>query len=162
MTQEELHELLEYKPITGEFFWRKKPAKQIPIGAPAGYAAKDGYTYIRISGTLYYAHRLAFLYMTGAWPKSLVDHDNRVRSDNRWSNIKEATHLDNAKNVGLSKNNPSGVTGVGWDKAKQLWYAHITVNYKKQFLGYFDNIPAAAEVRLAAAKAHNFHPNHGT
>ena len=161
MTQEELHKLLEYKPITGEFFWKIKPAKQIPIGALAGYTAKNGYTFIRISGVLYYAHRLAVLYMTGAFPKHLVDHDNRVRSDNRWINLIPATYQDNQRNAGMSLNNTSGVTGVGWDKKKQRWYARITVNAKGRFLGYFDNIPDAAAARKAAERALGFHPNHG-
>lgn len=161
MNQEKLKELLHYDPVTGDFTWRVKPAKQIPIGAKAGYTAKDGYVFIRITGTLHYAHRLAFLYMTGAFPNSLVDHNNRVRNDNRWNNLVDSTHTQNMRNCTRSKNNSSGVNGVLWDRKKNKWMAQITVNYKKKFLGYFDDIPTAAAARLAANTLHGFHTNHG-
>lgn len=40
----------------------------------------------------YFAHDLAYLYMTGEWPKSPIVHLNGDKSDNRWVNLKES-HL---------------------------------------------------------------------
>jgi len=160
MTQQELMALLHYEPMTGIFTWKVRPSNRVKVGDVAGYASGE-YIFIRIKGKLHYAHRLAILYMTGVMPPELVDHDNRVKSDNRWDNLKDATPTQNMQNTAMSKNNTSGVTGVGWDKAKKAWCASITVNYKKLFLGYFDDIPAATEVRLAAEHLHGFHPNHG-
>ena len=160
MTQEELKEILEYRPDTGEFFWKVKTSLRVEVGKRAGYQ-RGGYVFIRIKRKLYYAHRLAFLYMTGSWPTHFVDHDNRIRSDNRWSNLKEVSALQNARNASLSKNNTSGTNGVHWDKAKEAWAAVITVERKTKFLGYFDNIPAAASARKIAEQLHGFHPTHG-
>ena len=160
MDQQELQRLLEYCPETGIFTWRVKPAKQIAAGTEAGYQ-KNEYRYIRISGTLYYAHRLAVLYMTGKMPSEQVDHDNGIRGDNRWKNLKEANPTKNRRNAAKSKNNTSGTTGVIWDKAKQMWFARITVNYKEIFLGYFTDIDEAISVRKTAETTHGFNPNHG-
>lgn len=161
MTQDELKKLLHYCPITGAFTWVTRPSNRVKIGDVAGFIATDSYVFIRIAGTLYYAHRLAFLYMTGAWPADLVDHDNHTRSDNRWSNLKAANSLQNTQNAALSKNSTSGINGVLWDTRKKKWMAHITINHKKKFLGYFDEIGAAASARKAADSAFGFHPNHG-
>jgi hypothetical protein len=160
MTQKELMELLRYDPTTGDFFWKVKPAKQIAVGSKAGYS-QNGYVFIRLKGTLYYAHRLAVLYMTGAWPTEVVDHDNRNKADNRWANLNSSTAQQNRRNASLSKNSTSGVTGVCWDRRKAKWTAHITIAHKRKFLGYFDNIPAAASARQAANHLYGFHQNHG-
>lgn len=162
MTQDELKALLDYDPLTGVFTWKVKPCTWVYVGDVAGHTARSGYIQIRIAGTLYYGHRLAFLYMTGAWPTHLVDHDNRNRGDNRWTNLLAATELQNMRNCARSKNNTSGVNGVLWDRQKNRWMAHITINHKKKFLGYFDNIPDATTAREAANKLYGFHTNHGT
>jgi hypothetical protein len=161
MEQAELKTLLSYDPLTGKFTWKVKPCTWINVGDEAGHVARNGYIQIRLGGTLYYGHRLAFLYMKGVWPPKLVDHDNRNRSDNSWTNLLEASELQNMRNCTRSKNNSSGVNGVLWDRQKNKWMAHITVNYKKKFLGYFDDIPAAAAARAAANTLHGFHANHG-
>jgi len=36
--------------------------------------------------------------MTGQWPKEYIDHKNRKRDDNRWCNLREATHSQNYVN----------------------------------------------------------------
>lgn len=56
--------------------------------ANAGYINSEGYRVINIDGTEYFAHDLAFLYMTGDFPKGEVEHINRKRDDDRWCNLK--------------------------------------------------------------------------
>lgn len=162
MTQQELMALLDYCPVTGVFTWKLRTAHRIQVGDIAGSTQPSGYITVRVAGVLYYAHRLAVLYMTGTWPVGLVDHNNRVRHDNRWSNLKLATAQENQRNAGKSKNNTSGVTGVIWDRRRKRWFAQITIDRKSRFLGYFDDISSAALARKAAECVHNFHPNHGT
>ncbi|MGH8328108.1 MAG: HNH endonuclease [Steroidobacteraceae bacterium] len=36
--------------------------------------------------------------MTGQFPAHLVDHRNRVRSDDRWKNLRDATSAQNSAN----------------------------------------------------------------
>lgn len=46
--------------------------------------------------------------------------------------------------------NKSGVTGVCWDKRMNKWEAYISVDKKKVSLGFFDDVPSAAEARRCA------------
>lgn len=160
MNQSELKQILEYNPDSGEFFWKIQPATWIPIGTKAGYS-RGSYVQIRINKKLYYAHRLAVLYMTGNDPDDHIDHINGIRSDNRWCNLREATATENQRNTAISKNNSSGVVGVCWDKRKQKWLARIYANSKPQFIGYFTQLSDAASARKVAEHSLGYHQNHG-
>lgn len=82
--------------------------------------------------------------------KATVDHINRNRLDNRKSNLRIVDYKLNGFNKGKQSNNTSGYVGVSWDKAKKKWEAHIKVNRKKKFLGYFDDIENAVTTRKEA------------
>jgi len=93
ITQKELKELLHYNPDTGIFTRLIKTASSVQIGDVAGCKHKaNGYIIINVLGIPYRAHRLAWLYMTGRWPKHQVDHDDHIRHNNKWSNLFEATN----------------------------------------------------------------------
>lgn len=91
ITQETLKGLLTYNPETGVFLWNTSKKK-------AGSENHRGYIQIGIDGKLYYAHRLAFLYMTGAMPFGIVDHRNRKKADNHWANLRDTTQAENNAN----------------------------------------------------------------
>ena len=78
------------------------------------------------------------------------DHKNRNRSDNRRENLRPSDIKSNSLNRSLYKNNTSGVTGVHWDKRKQMWIAQINVNKKRTQLGAFNNKKDAVVARLQA------------
>lgn len=75
-----------------------------------------GYVQIKISGKLYHAHRLAWLYVYGYMPEKEIDHINRIRDDNRIANLREATSQLNSLNTGIYKNNTSGSKGIYYNK----------------------------------------------
>ena len=159
LTQQTLKDLLEYEPSTGIFYWKSNTSSRNVIGKPAGYC--KGYVFIRIHKKLHYAHRLAFLYMTGNYPADQVDHINGVPSDNRWENLREVSPLENRRNAARSKNNTSGVTGITWDKRKNFWYVRITLNRINKFIGYFEHLEDAKQARKQAEIDYGFHQNHG-
>ncbi len=68
-------------------------------GAEAGRISKNGYVHINLTfeGVVheFYAHRLAFALMVGRFPADEVDHINRIRRDNTWTNLREATRREN-------------------------------------------------------------------
>lgn len=153
LTQERLKELLSYNPETGEFVWKVKRNNRIPIGSIAGAPNNDGYVQIRIDRKLHSAHRLAFLYMTGEWPaKEHVDHIDRNPTNNKWSNLREATRSENFFNKLRQSNNRSGHKGVHWDKKKNKWWARITHEYTVFHLGFFDDLAEAAAAFEGAAR----------
>ena len=116
LTQKRLKELLHYDPSTGIFTWLVALSKKVKIGDIAGHIDSKGYRHIGVDCDVYRASRLAWLYMEGYFPEHEVDHEDRVRHNDRWKNLRHLTHSCNLKNRGVNSNNTSGITGVNWDK----------------------------------------------
>lgn len=153
LTQARLMELLRYDPETGVFTWIAAPGgRKDLIGRVAGVVNAVGYVVIRCDDKLRLAHRLAWFYVHGEWPSGVIDHINRIRSDNRIANLRDANQHLNQANQSLSRNNKSGVKGVSWDGKRRKWVAQITVNRQNRFLGYFADRDDAASAYAIAAK----------
>ena len=110
LTQEMLKERLDYCPSTGQFTHKTNTTHK-RIGDIAGHIHSRGYRHIMVHAKEYKAHRLAFLYMQDNVPEE-VDHVNRVRDDNSWSNLRPADRLLNTQNVGVRKDNKHGIRGL--------------------------------------------------
>lgn len=155
-TVERLKELLHYEPETGTFTWRVKRGGAVDVGDIAGTKDGRGYRQIGIDRTLYLAHRLAWLYTYGEWPKNALDHINRIRTDNRMANLRLATHALNNQNATTRHDNKSGVTGVWRNARLSKWQAYIRVNGRHIHLGLFDDFDAAVQTRRNAER--QYHP----
>ena len=129
ITQEELKKQLEYDPFTGVFKHLISNCRNTK-GEIAGVSKTEGYLELSISCKKYYLHRLAWLYMTGEWPKNKVDHINRIREDNRWENLRLADDAQNSHNCSISKNSKSGYKGVFPYRDGKKWISQITVRHK--------------------------------
>jgi hypothetical protein len=103
---------------------------------------------------MYLAHRLAWFYVNGCWPRMGLDHVNLDGLDNRLSNLREATKAENQRNTRPPRTNKSGVKGVFWRRDLQKWRAAITINGKSIHLGVFVEKRDAAESYRAAALTH--------
>lgn len=154
LTQDRLREVLNYNPETGAFTWTL-PRRGVQVGRECGRLSKQhGYRDIGIDMAQYRAQRLAFLYMLGRWPVGDVDHINGDKTDNRWVNLREATRSQNSSNVKIGKRrNTSGLIGVTWDKARNLWRAQIRQNGRKVNLGRYKEREDAALAHDRAAVA---------
>lgn len=162
LTQVRLKEQLHYEPRTGAFVWRVSPSNNTPAGSVAGAIRPDGYRHIKIDSKLYKAHRLAWLYMTGSFPADQTDHIDHQRDNNTFSNLREANHTENGRNMSLRPTNTSGICGVYWDKRRQKWRAQIQVQGKQTYIGSYTNIQDAIDARRAAEEKYGYHQNHGT
>lgn len=173
LTQAYLKSVMDYDPDTGSFTWLSRPRESFKrhrqfltwnkrfSGKAAGSVDAHGYVRMGINGVRHKAHRLAFLYMTGAFPSSEIDHINGNRRDNRFSNLRAVTRSTNQKNVTLRQKNISGCVGVIWDKSKRAWVARITSNGNLYYLGSYQRVSDAIASRKAAEAIHGFHENHG-
>jgi hypothetical protein len=150
MNRSQLMEILDYDPETGKFTWKKSRGRA-RAGDTAGSVNKDGYVVIGKE----YAHRLAFLFMTGCIP-SLVDHRDLDTGNNRWRNLRAATKAGNSINRGISKANSSGLKGVSWHAGAGKWQAHIRAEGRSIYLGLFDSAASAHEAYMRAAT--KYHP----
>jgi hypothetical protein len=141
LTPEMLRYYLHYFPLTGEWFWRNPRLAAQKSGKPANALATTGYICIRIRSELYLAHRLAFLYMNGAWPKHTVDHINVNQTDNRWENLRDVTHAKNCANSPAShKEN----YGVYYHPDCDKWVSQVGRNYETRYLGISSSKKEAA------------------
>ena len=142
-----LKELLNYDPDTGEFTWRVGK-RGLYAGDIAGCIAKHHYRVIRLDNKLYYAHRLAFFWSTGRWPK-YVDHKNRCTLDNRFSNLREASMSENLMNARRPRNNTTGYKGVWFDKNVGRYRAEVSGDH---IPGFFVTAKEAHEAYMVEAK----------
>ena len=137
-----LHQLLNYNPDTGEFTWKVDRGGGAKTDDVAG-SFNNGYREISIDGTRYKAHRLAWLMTYGQWPKDQLDHINRIKSDNRLRNLREATHAQNQQNTSLQSNNISGVKGVSRDSRAGKWRVLVRKNGRRVIDRLFDDFELA-------------------
>jgi len=72
-----------------------------------------------------------------------LDHRNRNGIDNRENNLRSVTHSLNLRNYEARGGN-SKYKGVCWHKRDRRWGVKIVINYKQQYLGYFDSEKEAA------------------
>ena len=161
LTQERLKELFYYSPQFGIFVWKKDSGQRAKSGSIAGTTLANRYISIKIYGKCNLAHRLAFLYMTGEFPKNQGDHINGVRSDNRWNNLRDVTPTENSKNKRPQLNNKTGIPGIFWYKRERKWEVQIGVDGRPLSLGYFVDFFEACCIRKSAERKYNYHPNHG-
>lgn len=148
LTVERLRELVRYDPLTG-VFTNIAPRKKVRVGDRAG-TRESGRWVITIDYRHFPAARLAWLYMTGAWPTNQVDHEDRDPLNDAWLNLREATNKQNQENRSLDGRNKSGVKGVHWSNARSKWVAQIRHNGKTHHLGLFFDLNDAKRVRLEA------------
>lgn len=155
LTLTRLREVLDYDPQTGVFVWTApNPKSRYKAGTIAGttkfVSEHLSYVMICIDQNTYPAHRLAWLYVSGEWPRDVVDHINGDGLNNTIANLRQATRSQNQCNRRVSKNNKSGASGVHPEKRTGKWTAEIFCQKRKFFLGTFSTFEAALSARQQA------------
>lgn len=89
--------------------------------------------------------------MTGKWPEGQIDHDNNLKYDNKWINLREANNQLNHYNLLKPKNNTSGAKGVRRVKNGK-YQARIKHNQKEIYLGLHDTLELASEAYFKKSK----------
>lgn len=126
------------------------------ITKPAGII-KQGYVNVRFRLDKKFkdmrAHRVAFFLMTGRWPE-IIDHINRIKSDNRWSNLREVDYSQSSRNRVLTKKSglPLGVS-LSTSPGKKPFEARIGIEGRVKYLGKYATPEEAHGAFLGAAHA---------
>lgn len=162
LTCAKLSETLRYDPLTGEFYRLRNTGSTGRIGPVVVRPGVRGALALCVQGKRYYAHRLAWLYVTGEWPRHEIDHIDGNALNNRFGNLREANSAQNKQNMHRPRrSNKSGALGVfkhGTTKAGQIrWRARIQLNGRTIHLGLFDSVDEAHQAYLdAKRKLHPF------
>lgn len=159
---EDLHRLLDYDATTGVLTWQRQAGDDRRTlgfnnkcaGKIAGTLSKEktelAYLAVGIDKRYYLAHRLAWKWMTGEDPDGQVDHIDGDRRNNRWSNLRVATHGENRANS--APRSRSGFKGVHFCALHKKWRAVVSFNHKINHVGYFSTPEFAAAARDVAAR----------
>jgi hypothetical protein len=121
LTQVRLKELMTYDADTGVFTRIKSVSR---AGKRVSEKPNsDGYLHFCIDYKLYLQHRAAWLYVYGKFPEGHLDHINRVKTDNRLSNLRVVTDFENSQNTPPAKN--SLYPNVHWVTQKNSFRVRV-------------------------------------
>lgn len=155
---EYLHKILTYNEESGELTWNQRPRecfkssrgwhsfRRNTEGKRAGSRTKDGIS-VYIDGETYSAHRIIFKMVTGKDPEGEIDHKDMDKTNNRFSNLRDATHGQNQHNTRIRKDNKTGFKGVTYDKLSKRYVAEIRLNNKRVYKEFFDTAEDAYRSR---------------
>lgn len=126
-----------YNPITGNI--------TSPTGIICKKITKNGYILLTVrnsSKEMYYVfgHQFAWFILYGEIVP-LIDHKNRIKSDNSKDNLRSVTKSQNAMNM-------SNVKGYTFCKRSKKYIAIIMTNYKRKQLGAFETPEEARQCYL--------------
>lgn len=157
LTAANLRDRVIYDPETGEMTWRKTKNWRVQAGKRVGYlCATQGYWMTMLDDRMYSQHRLAWLYMTGNWPKGQIDHINHDRADNRWANLRDVSQAVNLQNRsgpcrGRKYQLPRGVEYLrGPGRVKR--YRAVVTAYGKRYRGSYYMTAKEAEAEAVALR----------
>ena len=159
-TQEILNKFFSYETTTGKFTRILSTGRQALKGSIAGGVNVKGYIVIAVGKNRHYAHRLAFLAVTGNFPTNIVDHIDGNTSNNSWNNLREATYSQNGCNSNLRENHPTGVKGVT-HSASGTYVAQIKLDGKVQKKNFKTLQEAEHFLLVLRAKVHGEFTNYG-
>lgn len=120
-----------------------------------GCLNRGGHWVGHVDGQVFVLHLVIWKWMTGKDPSPEIDHKNTIGSDNRWTNLREATRSQNAANIRTPSKNTSGVKGVNPAGTKGKWIAKIAKDGKQYYLGTFDSKEEAAAAYFAKSLEFN-------
>ena len=142
-----LRATISYDATTGLSTWRISRGNVSAGSVCGGTSAFYGYRVIGLYGTIFKHARVAWAYETGEWPVDFIDHINGITDDDRFANLRLATHSQNMANRKLNRDNSLGMKGV---RSKGT---RFEARIKGRSIGLFDSPSDAQTAYLSAARA---------
>lgn len=149
ITVERLKSVIRYEPRNGNLYRYTMRNRK---GRIAGHKEKGGYVEVMIDGRIHPAHRLAWLYMTGEWPKGQIDHIDGDKWNNKWTNLRDVTGSINAQNRKRANKGRKHKLPLGVYKDGDAFMALLWMNKKRYRLGTFATAKEAHETYLDARR----------
>ena len=164
----ELHECLRLDAATGRLYWKARPrshftSDQTWAAINTRFAGREAFTAIQTDGYKHstitirgerhglLAHRVVFAMHRGSWPKRTVDHKNGDVTDNKPSNLRNATKRQQCLNKRTKRTRSSGSLKGAYQSPSGRFYAQIRANGVFHHLGSFDTEQQANAAYAAAA-----------
>jgi hypothetical protein len=145
-----IRQVLLYCPTTGVFVWKKRKTRQDLVGCVAGSIGSHGYFAIGVLNRKRLAHRLAWFYTTGRWPKLHIDHIDGNKLNNCFANLREVTRFGNLQNMRqATKRNKTQLLGVSLHQGK--WRVQIMTRGQRIRISGF-NTPEEAHQKYLLLK----------
>ena len=156
-----LRESLAYEPGTGTLKWRIRPRAHFVddrswklwntkhAGNNAGVVS-NGRRCLTIGNRPFEASRIIWKLVTGDDPEVLIDHRDVNPLNDRWDNLREASHSQNRANF-PGRSRVSRYKGVS-RHTHGRWQAQIDFKLVHYHLGLFDDEEAAHAAYVAKAK----------
>jgi hypothetical protein len=167
-SQEYLKECFEYDAETGTLTWKQRPRHHFKSDVSmnifnstkqnkvAGDDSVNQYKNVAIGGCSFKQHRIIWKLVTGEDPKGVIDHKNKVKSDNRFINLRDVNVSENNENRNIDKSNTSGYIGVSLYKLSGRYRARKSVDGVRYDLGFFDTAHEANEALLKFNISNNY------
>ena len=147
---------LAYSPETGMCWRVHSQSGNWKLVTPG--TLKGKYTQLWIGGSRLKLHRIiaeVFLNagntLTTQQEVDHKDHADGSHGQDRLSNLRLCSKVENDRNQKLGLRNTSGFKGVCWHKPARKWRVQIVISSRKHHLGYFHTPEDAAEAYDAAA-----------
>jgi hypothetical protein len=133
--------------------YHKFSVGNVLAGSIAGYLHHGGYLIVRVDGVQTPVHNIIWKMHFGEIPEGYeVDHIDTIKTNNLISNLRLATRQQNCANRNKPVTNKSGYKGVSFHKKSQKWVAQISVEGKRNTIGYFDSPEEANDAYQEVSK----------
>lgn len=105
------------------------------------------------------AHRLAWFYVNGVWPKGHIDHIDGNKTNNSIDNLRDVSRSMNLQNQKKAHRGKSSGLPLGVHLSRGgRFMAQLRVNGKNKSFGTFDTPESAHEAYLQAKEY--YHPGY--
>lgn len=154
VTADRVRELLHYDEASGIFTRKVRTAQRHHIGGRADFVItsgnQKGYYRVSIDSLRFMAHRVAWLYVYGAWPEHDIDHLDGDRGNNRIGNLRDVPNKINRQNMRKArKDSITGFLGVYSHQGK--YRARVQIDGRSAYDESFDT-PEQAYAAYVIAK----------
>lgn len=152
LSKEMFDSYLQYDETSSTFLrWKVDSIKNVKAGDEAGSKNSQDYLIVSLKGKTYQSHRIIAILHGLDVNGKLIDHIDRDRSNNKISNLRSVTPLQNSRNIGNNSKNVSGIPGVRFNESKNSWIVYWQYCGKQKFKDFSISRYLSSEAAFEAA-----------